>query len=177
MLNKKRIALLLTFSLLIVLASAAYGAMQWDYYYNDRFDFEIEYPGNIFYMEASDEDAYTEWVSFNSDDYTRSLYIEASLTPSSVTLKDIYNQRISEFVSTGATITYQPIEADWFALSGFEANGDIFYLKHISTSAGGNDYIDVWFIVRYPEYDRQLFDPIVERLVNTFRFIQYDSGG
>jgi len=172
---KKRI-LLITFSLLISLASVSYGAIQWGTYSNARFDYELEYPADIFYIEENYEDERSEGVFFTSSDYTRSLWVEAELNPQSVSLREVYYERIAECEAGGAYVVYKPLEEDSFILSGYESNGDIFYIKHISRCIEDGYVVDVWFTARYPEKDRKLFDVILEHMVETFRFVDYCGG-
>jgi len=164
----------LTICILLLTISASYGALNWKYYYNSRFGYALEYPGNIFYMEESYENLKSQGIIFKPYDSweTRFIKVDAKLNPVSVSLEELYYDRIYEYESRGAYITYKPLDSTSFTLSGFESNGDIFYLKHISRSIGGGEVVDVWFTARYPEKDRSLFDGILEHLVNTFRFCE-----
>ena len=62
-------------------------------------------------------------------------------------------------------IHYRPRGNTWFVLSG-EGDGKIFYEK-VVFSCGGRMINS--FALIYPAADRQIFDPIVERVEDTFR--------
>jgi hypothetical protein len=61
--------------------------------------------------------------------------------------------------------TYRPRGRSWFVLSGYR--GDKIYYEKVMFSCRGR-LVNV-FAITYPVAERDLFDPIVERMEDTFR--------
>jgi hypothetical protein len=61
-------------------------------------------------------------------------------------------------------LTYRPRGRSWFVLSGYR--GDSIYYEKVMFSCGGS-LVNV-FAITYPTEQRNLYDPIVERMEDTF---------
>jgi hypothetical protein len=61
--------------------------------------------------------------------------------------------------------TYRPKGRSWFVLSGYR--GDSVYYEKVMFSCGGS-LVNV-FAITYPVDQRNMYDPIVERMEDTFR--------
>jgi hypothetical protein len=62
-------------------------------------------------------------------------------------------------------VTYQPRGRSWFVLSGYR--GEQIYYEKVMFSCGG--HIVNILAIAYPTAERALFDPIVERMEDTFK--------
>lgn len=62
-------------------------------------------------------------------------------------------------------VTYRPRGRSWFVLSGYR--GDTIYYEKVMFSC--REKLVSIFAISYPTAERDLFDPIVERMENTFR--------
>ena len=71
-----------------------------------------------------------------------------------------------------ARVTYEATGKTWCVLSGFTAEGAIFY-QRVRFSADGDALIAVHFV--YPEEDKEEWDPVVERMGKTLRFVDAEG--
>lgn len=62
-------------------------------------------------------------------------------------------------------VTYRPRGRSWFVLSGYR--GDQIYYEKVMFSCGGS-VVNIFAMV-YPVAERNFFDPIVERMEDSFR--------
>jgi hypothetical protein len=62
-------------------------------------------------------------------------------------------------------VTYQPRGRSWFVLSGYR--GEQIYYEKVMFSCGGR-IVNI-LAIAYPTAERALFDPIVERMEDTFK--------
>ena len=62
-------------------------------------------------------------------------------------------------------VTYRPRGRSWFVLSGYR--GDQIYYEKVMFSCGG-ELVNV-FAITYPIAERNVYDPMVERMENTFK--------
>jgi hypothetical protein len=134
----------------------------WTEYRNERFGFSLEYPGGVFAVERK-TDAGDGQVFVASDGEAR-LLVGALANVSSYTPAS-YQDYVARHSYGDYKIEYRRLGGSWFVLSG-EGNGRIFYEK-VMFSCGGR--LINSFAMIYPAAQRQTFDPIVERVENTFR--------
>ena len=161
----QRSARLLSLGLLLCalggeVAAAQAEAQAWTTYRNERFGFSLSYPTDTFKEERASQAG--DGVLFvapsgakllvgvlqNTQGYTAKSYLEYITRTSYGSYKVDYNKR-------GGT---------WFALSG-EGHGTTFYEKVLFTCGGR------WitsFATLYPTAQRHVFDPIVERMEDSF---------
>ena len=76
-----------------------------------------------------------------------------------------YQNHIAQQSYGTFNVTYRPIGKSWFALSG-ECNEKIFYEKVIFTCSGR---MITGFAMIYSREGREEFDPLVERIEESFR--------
>jgi hypothetical protein len=62
-------------------------------------------------------------------------------------------------------LTYRPRGRSWFVLSGYR--GDTIYYEKVMFSC--RDRMVNVFAITYPASQRDLYDPVVERMENTFK--------
>lgn len=141
---------------------AAAHALQWATYRDAQHGFSLTYPADIFSVEhvARQEGGRV----FVSEDGASRLLVgafanEGRYTPAS------YQSVVARESYDGFDISYAPRGSTWFVLSG-EGDGRIFYEK-VMFSCGGA--VINSFALVYPKAQRGTFDPIVERMENSFR--------
>jgi hypothetical protein len=76
-----------------------------------------------------------------------------------------FKQWLIENVGGYDETTYRPRGRSWFVLSGYR--GDSIYYEKVMFSCGGS-LVNV-FAITYPVNQRDMYDPIVERMENTFQ--------
>ena len=134
----------------------------WTEYRNERFGFSLGYPGSVFAVERK-TDAGDGQVFVASDGDAR-LLVGALVNDSAYT-PATYQEYVARHSYGEYKIGYRRLGRSWFVLSG-EGNGRIFYEK-VMFSCGGR--LINSFAMIYPAAQRQIFDPIVERVEDTFR--------
>ena len=135
---------------------------EWHTYNNERFGFSLKYPSSIFAVERTAE-AGDGQLFISKDGEARllvgSLSNEENFTPAT------YQAYLARKSYAGYRISYRRRGGSWFALSG-EGNGRIFYEKAMFSCRGQR--INSFALI-YPSHQRHVFDPIVERIEDTFR--------
>jgi mannose-6-phosphate isomerase-like protein (cupin superfamily) len=158
---------LLTF-LASLLFSAPLSAQQvvspggWQSYRNERFGLSLSYPGEVFQLERTSEAG--DGVVFRARGTDARMLVGALPNRDRHTVAT-YQNLVARKSYAAYQIHYRPRGNTWFVLSG-EGDGRIFYEK-IVFSCGGR--LINSFALIYPAADRQTFDPIVERVEDTFR--------
>lgn len=149
--------------LLALGATAAQAAAEdWHTYNNERYGFSLEYPRSVFAVERTAQAGDGQlFVAKNGEArlLVGSLSNEGRFTPAS------YQAYIARNSYGNYRISYRRRGGSWFALSG-KANGRMFYEKAMF-SCGGQRISS--FALIYPSDQRHVFDPIVERIENSFR--------
>jgi hypothetical protein len=134
----------------------------WQTYSNGRYGFNFQYPTDVFSVERT-AGAGDGHVFVAKDGDTRLLV--GTLTNESRFSPDSYQDYIARNSYVDYRIDYRPVGRTWFALSG-EGNGKIFYEKVMFSCAGR---LINSFAMVYPTNQRSVYDPIVERIEDTFR--------
>jgi hypothetical protein len=133
----------------------------WSRYSNERFGFRLEYPANVFHVERTTEAG--DGRVFAARDGEARLLVGALRNEDHHSAKS-YQDFLARTSYADYTITYRPLGEDWLVLSG-EAEGKVFYEKAI-LSCGGE--LISSFAMLYPADKREMFDPIVARVANSF---------
>ncbi|HEU0061140.1 MAG TPA: hypothetical protein VFR19_14775 [Hyphomicrobiaceae bacterium] len=136
-------------------------AGDWTRYHNERFGFRLEYPANLFRIERTTEAG--DGRVFVAREGEARLLVGALRNEDHHSAKS-YQDYLARNSYADYKITYRPLGDDWLVLSG-EADGRIFYEKAI-LSCGGQ--LISSFAMLYPADKRDLFDPIVARVANSF---------
>jgi hypothetical protein len=134
----------------------------WVEHRNDKYGFSLEYPGDIFKLERTTETG--DGHAFVSDDGKARLLVGALQNTSGFTTAS-YQKHVAQQSYGTFNVTYRPIGKSWFALSG-EGFEKIFYEKVIFTCSGR---MITSFAVIYSRERREEFDPLVERIEESFR--------
>jgi hypothetical protein len=148
--------------LLIGTAGLAQARLDWEAHRDAGYGFTFTYPTGLFHEIEGDEKP-----SFY---YFRSSAADAKLLFGAW---DNVEERTPEafkswlIANTGGyeETTYRPGGRSWFVLSGYRDN-DIFYEKVMFSCAGR--VVNV-FAMSYPVSRRRIFDPVVERIENSFK--------
>lgn len=158
----RQIALGLCVGAHLVLGTAAAAAQDWRQYRNERYGFTLQYPPDLFVTERAAE-AGDGQVFSSSDDDARLLV--GALPNQSGYTPTTYQEYIARHSYPDYQIDYRRTGGSWFALSG-EGGGRIFYEKVMFTCGGR---LITSFAMVYPSAQRRLFDPVVERIEDSFR--------
>ena len=134
----------------------------WVEHRNDKYGFSLEYPGDIFKLERTTETG--DGHAFVSEDGKARLLVGALENTSGFTSAS-YQNHIAQQSYGKFKVSYRPIGKTWFALSG-EGNDQIFYEKVIFSCSG---QMITSFAMIYALERRDEFDPLVERIEESFR--------
>jgi hypothetical protein len=137
-------------------------AQSWTEYRNERYGFSLSYPADLFVVERTAEAG--DGQVFVATDADARLLVGALSNDSGYT-PATYQDYIARHSYGQYQIGYRRLGKTWFVLSG-EGNGKIFYEKVMFSCAGR---LINSFAMIYPSDQRHLFDPVVERIEDTFR--------
>jgi hypothetical protein len=142
-----------------VTATSAH-ADNWLTYHNDRYGTTIDYPeqfkaepppgsddGRMF--KSTDGAEFSVYASYNSLDFDVAKFQD-------FTLKNL---------DPGEVVTYRAHGDNWFVVSGTKG-ADIIYERHLLSHGG---QMTEGFSISYPAAAKQSYDPIVARMVKSFR--------
>ncbi len=140
-----------------------FAAEIYETYYNHRYDYSIDYPKAVLFPQGeSDNGDGQKFLSKNAD---ASLLVYASYNALEQPLEEIYREQ-----SRGGTpeepqkvVTYRVLKNNWFVVSGYNS-GRIFYQK---TFLRDNQLKT--FVFEYNESQKELYDPITNRLAKSFK--------
>jgi hypothetical protein len=154
------IAMALVIGTCLQVPSAA--AQDWTDYRNQRFGFHLQYPASLFAVERTSEAGDGQVFAAREGDarlLVGALINDTGYSPAS------YQQYIARQSYGDYQITYRRSGSSWFVLSG-EGKGRTFYEKVMFSCTGR---LINSFAMIYPSDQRAVFDPVIERIENTFR--------
>ena len=136
--------------------------LEWVDYHNERFGLGLSYPASVFRLERATTDG--DGRLFRSRDGRARLLVGAfvntdGLSPAS------YQRFAARYSYAGMTIDYGPVGRSWTVLSGIR--GDTMVYEKAMFSCGGR--LINSFAMLYPVEERDFYDPIVERIEDSFR--------
>ena len=156
------VALGLTIACGVFQEALAAPAEDWREYRNERYGFNLHYPADAFTMErtseAGDGQVFVSQVG-NARLLVGALVNNSGFSPAS------YQEYIARHSYSDYEIGYRRLGQGWFVLSG-EGKGKVFYEKVMFSCTGR---LINSFALLYSAAERAFFDPIVERIENTFR--------
>jgi hypothetical protein len=146
------------------LQTSAHAALSegWALHRNARHGYTIEYPSAVFVNKKNS--AQGDGTLFSAENGSARLLVGTLVNDSDFTPAS-YQNYVARHSYPNYRIEYQRREATWFVLSG-RGGGNIFYEK-VTFTCGGNLLIS--FAIIYPEEEQSRFNPIVERIDETFR--------
>jgi len=133
----------------------------WVRYHNERFGFRLDYPADIFRVERTSEAG--DGRVFAARDGEARLLVGVLRNEDEHSPKS-YQDFLARDSYSDYNISYRPLGDNWLVLSG-EGDGKVFYEKAMF-SCGGK--LISSFAMIYPADKRDLFDPIVARVANSF---------
>jgi hypothetical protein len=134
----------------------------WTEYRNERFGLRLEYPADLFVVERQTEAG--DGQVFVAAGGKARLLVGGLVNATGYTAAT-YQTYIARHSYGDYKLGYRRLGQTWFVLSG-EGNGRIFYEKVMFTCGGR---LINSFAMIYPIDQRHIFDPIVERVEDTFR--------
>ena len=134
----------------------------WQRYTEPNAGAELEYPAGIF-SEDSDKKSPSGRVLVTRDGSARLLI--GTLPNADKHSPRSYQKFIAQESYSGARFDYAPVSETWTVLSGTREQ-TMFYQKIIFTCSGR---VISTFALTYPIVARALYDPIVERIEDSFR--------
>lgn len=134
----------------------------WTAYENERYGFSLRYPADLFALDTEAESG--DGATFVSDDGDARLAVGAlpnneGHTPAS------YQRFLARKSYPGTDVDYAPRGQNWLVLSG-ERDRKVYYEKAMF-SCGGT--LIQGFVLVYPVADKPVYDPVVERIEDSFR--------
>ena len=162
MLNSFRLLLAAACTFLSSPATRAAPPEDWNTYRNERFGFSLLYPADVFAPDRTAQAGDGELMV--SRDGSARLLI-GGLINDDHRSPAAYQDYIARKSYADYRIDYRRLGSNWFVLSG-EGNGRIFYEKVMFSCAGR---LINSFALIYSANERHVFDPIVERIENSFR--------
>lgn len=137
-------------------------ARDWSEHRNEKYGFSLQYPADLFVIERTAEAG--DGQVFVANDADARLLVGALVNTSRFSPSS-YRDYLAQHSYGQYQIGYRRLGESWFVLSG-EGNGKTFYEK-VMFSCGGR--LINSFAMLYPTDRRDIFDPIVEHIENTFR--------
>ena len=134
----------------------------WTEYRNERYGLSLEYPADLFVVERQTEAG--DGQVFVATEGDARLLVGGFLNERGYSAAS-YQDYIAHHSYGDYKLGYRRLGQTWFVLSG-EGNGRIFYEKVMFTCGGR---LINSFAMIYPIDKRHIFDPIVERVEDTFR--------
>jgi hypothetical protein len=146
---------------LVLLAGTAWTADGWSRYHNVWYGYGVDIPAGFSEVEESGngDDGFS-----HSSDGQSTLQVWGSLASLGPFETDV-RERIESDTKDGWQITYQQVDSGWASWSG-ERNGRILYARLIGLCG---DEARGGFRLEYLAAQRERFDPIVKRLVDSFK--------
>lgn len=158
---KKIIFLLL---LLVIFVSAG-NASPLQTYYNNRFNYSINYPSDIFTIKNHPANGGGIWLSDKTKKLKLTLIGRYMVTSKSI--KEAYTQSIAYYKGeNGRELTYKRQKDNWFVLSGYtQKKKKIFYEKKFCI----DDKL-VGYIFEYPAKDKKKYEALIKIFNYSFEY-------
>ena len=156
---------LLAFAFLALLTASVSFAQLTKSYYNERFAYSIKYPASFIADPPPTNGDGESWRSADGQaEYTT--WGAPVINPKTVMQEQIY------LATEGRQVTLKRVQPASFVVSGFQADGRIFYRKTIYVKAGAvkgitYDYIKSFEFV-YPVVQRNPYDKTVTEIAHAF---------
>jgi hypothetical protein len=159
--------LLLGLLVLVLTAIAQNGAQaraDWSIQQDPQFGFTYSYPAELFVPTQGERPSFYYFRSQQTD----AKFLVGAWNNEKASTPEEFKHWMLTHAEGYEDITYQPHGQSWFVLSGHR--GDQIYYEKTIFACGGR-VVNV-FAIAYPELERQRFDPVVERMEDSFK-----SGG
>ena len=147
---------------LAVALPATAGASRWALQTDPGIGFRYSYPVEAFSPLEGDGKPYFHYFASPSSD---AKFLVGGWNNTRAQSPEGLKRWLIENVGGYDETTYRPRGRSWFVLSGYR--GDSIYYEKVMFSCGGS-LVNV-FAITYPVDQRNLYDPIVERMEDSFR--------
>jgi hypothetical protein len=141
--------------------SDAHASEEWATQRDPQFGFSFDYPAEMFAPTEGERPSFYYYVSEETD---AKFLVGAWNSGQGNTPKE-FKQWMLTHAEGYEDITYQPRGRSWFVLSGHRGD-QIYYEKAIFSCSG--QVVNV-LAIAYPEAQRDRFDPVVERMEDSFK--------
>ena len=135
---------------------------EWSFARDPDLGFAYSYPSNV--LSRLEGDGKPSFHYFASED-SAAKFLAGGWVNSEGQSPESFKRWVTENVGGYDELTYRPRGRSWFVLSGYR--GDQIYYEKVMFSCGG-ELVNV-FAITYPIAERNVYDPIVERMENTFK--------
>lgn len=122
-------------------------------YYNSRFGYSILYPSSFSNLRESDN---SDGCRFSKDNHTY-LSVSGMYNGLNETIQDKYNEYKDK------SPVYSKLKGNWFVVSDYTENGDIYYLKTVL-----KDDIFMTAILYYPNSEKDFYSKIIPKIFTNF---------
>ena len=122
-------------------------------YYNSRFGYSILYPSSFSNLRESDN---SDGCRFSKDNHTY-LSVSGMYNGLNETIEDKYNEYKDK------SPVYSKLKGNWFVVSDYTENGDIYYLKTVL-----KDDIFMTAILYYPNSEKVFYSKIIPKIFTNF---------
>ncbi len=137
--------------------------IEYSHYVNPRFKYAIDYPS---FLVAQAEPDNADGRTFQYQDMELKIYgtsLYSTVSGEAWTIPTLMADALRNKKEDGETVTYKKSSADWLVLSGYRGD-QIFYLKAMIQGESVK-----CFEFRYPASSKKYFDPVISRLVGSFK--------
>jgi hypothetical protein len=131
---------------------------------DDSLGFRFSYPRSLFAPAPVEGDEQPSFHYFASRDAEAELMVGAWDDSSGQTPEE-FKRWVMANAGGYDDLTYSPRGRSWFVLSGYR--DDLIYYEKVLFSCGGR-LVNI-FAITYPQNQRALYDPVVERMEDTFQ--------
>jgi hypothetical protein len=143
-----------------VAASAA--TTPWSHEHDGDLGFRFSYPRALFsQIEGDGKPAFHYFMSPNSE----AKFMVGAWNNREGRTPDQFKRWLMTNIGGYDEVTYRPRGRSWFVLSGYR--GDEIYYEKVMFSCGGQ-VVNVMALA-YPSGERDLYDPVVERMEDSFK--------
>jgi len=135
---------------------------RWTSQRDENFGFSFSYPEALFSSVPGDDKPSFHYFASNTSD---AKFLVGAWDNRSGATPEHFKQWMIAHAGGYEDVTYQPRGRSWFVLSGYR--DDQIYYEKVMFSCGS--YVVNIFAIAYPTAQRRLFDPVVERMEDSFR--------
>lgn len=135
---------------------------EWDTYYNQRFDFSVEYPTN--FLKEKGESENRDGNTFTNANGSSEMRVSGTYNALDQTIVEAFQSATenNRFYNEERIVTYKVQKGNWFVVSG-KYNESIFYVK---TILKGDTFYSLYF--EYHSSEEAKFKEIIKHTTRDF---------